>query len=68
MSYTVCFDFPELTDPMFAGWARDVLGFAPSLRTAAMFETEEAAQRALDGYSANTREWGCVVEVDRVEA
>lgn len=67
MTWAICFDFPELDDPVFAGFVGDTLGIAPTLRTAATFTTEEAARRTLEScFGAATREWGCVVEVDRV--
>ena len=35
-AYAICFDFPEAEgDPIFAGWFKGGLGFAPSLATAA---------------------------------
>lgn len=66
MTWAICFDFPELDDPVFAGFVGDTLGIAPTLRTAATFTTEEAALRTLENsYGPDTREWGCVVEVAR---
>lgn len=65
MPYTICFDFPESDDPVFAGWAGDTLGIAPTLRTAARWADEDAAQAALDNsYGPTTREFGSVVEVE----
>jgi hypothetical protein len=49
MTFTICFDFPELDDPLFSGWCWDgTLGYAPQLATAAIFDTEEIAQRTLE--------------------
>lgn len=64
MTYAICFDFPEQTEPMFAGWVGDTLGVAPTLRTAARWETEQQAQQTLENnYAPSVREWGVVVEV-----
>jgi hypothetical protein len=64
MSYAICFDFPEAPgEPIYAGWAGDQLGFAPTLTTAATWGDEETAQRYLDNYGPSIRECGVVVEV-----
>lgn len=63
--YTICFDAPEDPgNPIFAGWYKGTLGFAPSLDSAAFWDDEETAQRHLEnGYGPSMREIGVVVEV-----
>ncbi len=62
--YTICFDFPEHDEPVFAGWHKGGLGYAPTLATAARFATEEEAERTLEnGYGPAMRECGAVVEI-----
>lgn len=65
MKYAICFDFTEGIGPVFAGMARDnSLGFAATLETAEIFDTEEAAERTLkNAYGAETAAYGSVVEV-----
>ena len=63
--YTICFDFPDSDEPLFAGWTGSgTLGLAPSLRTAAMWGSEKHAENALaNAYGPETRKFGVVVEV-----
>lgn len=62
-AYLICFDFPDMDDPVFAGWAGEQLGIAWTMKTAARFESEEIAARWLENnYGAEMREWGTVVE------
>jgi len=64
MSYAICFDYPEADEPVFAGLAGDTFGFAPTLKTAIRFDTEEAAAQALENcYGEGSRPFGTVVEV-----
>lgn len=64
VNFAICFDFPENDDPVFAGFAGDALGFAPTLRTAVKFDRETDAERTLqNGYGPSTRPYGVVVEV-----
>lgn len=67
--YTICFDIPEAPgEPVFAGWVEDKsggrsLGIAPTLQTAATWDSETVAQRFLDSYGTLMRQFGTVVEV-----
>jgi len=64
MSYAICFDYPEADEPVFAGMHKGGLGWAPTLKTALIFENEEDAARTLEnGYGEHTRAYGAVVEV-----
>jgi len=64
MTFAICFDFPETDTPWFAGWCGNgTLGLAPSLRTAATWDSEEVAERILATYGPETRECGVVVEL-----
>lgn len=69
LRHTICFDFPERNgDPLFSGWHKGALGFAPSLATAAKWATEEEAQRHLDNsYGPEVRAYGSVVEIGLTE-
>lgn len=64
MAYAICFDFPEVDDPVFAGIAGETYGFAPRLETALRFDDETAAINTLrNAYGDETRSYGVVVEV-----
>jgi hypothetical protein len=69
VKYAIRFDFPEAPgEPVFAGWVEESggrsLGYAPTLKTAALWDEEEIAQRHLqNGYGPSMRECGTVVEV-----
>lgn len=66
MKFAICFDFPEMPDPLFAGWLHDgALGFAPTLKTAARFENWDAAERTIaNSYGDETGQFASVVEVE----
>lgn len=58
--YLIKFDFPE--GVMWAGWAGDALGWAPTEKTAARFETKEIAENTLaNSYGAGSQRYGLVV-------
>lgn len=65
MSFAVRFDFPGADAPCFAGLHKGAWGWAPTLATAELFDTVDAAQRTLDNaYGKNTRLHGRVVTVE----
>lgn len=66
IAYLICFDFPEMPDPLFAGRLADgALGFAPTLKTAARFDDWEAAERTIaNGYGGEAGRFASVVEVE----
>lgn len=59
--WAIYFSFPE--GGVYAGWTRDnALGFAPTIATAARFETREAAARTLlNGYGNEIVSFGQIV-------
>lgn len=58
--YLIKFNFPE--GAMFSGWAGDSLGWAPTVETAARFESKEIAENTLaNSYGDGTRQYGLVV-------
>lgn len=64
MSFAVRFDFPGATTPCFAGLHKGAWGWAPTLATAELFDTIEAAQNCLDNaYTKNSRLYGRIVTV-----
>lgn len=64
MTFTICFDFPEIDDPLFSGWCGNgTLGYAPTLRSAAFWDSEQVAQQFLDSYGPSARKFGAVVEL-----
>lgn len=64
LRWAIVFDFPEVDDPVFAGWVGDVLGIAPTIETAARFDSEAVALRTLEhAYGPSVAQWGVVVEV-----
>jgi hypothetical protein len=62
MTYAIRFDYPESDEPLFAGLHKGALGWAPTLKTAMMFDSVEGAERILAGYSATAR-FGRVIQV-----
>lgn len=67
-AYVIRFDFPAdpnagaMASTIYAGWAGDTLGFAPTIDTAARFKTEAIAKRTLENsYGENMQEVGSVV-------
>lgn len=65
MTYAIRFDFPEGT--VYAGLHDGALGFAPTLRTALLFDdADKARDNLVNGYGMATRLWGRVVIVDTV--
>ena len=63
MTYVIEFRFPELSEPHYAGWYKDTLGFAPTIKTAAKFPDEETAARTLkNSYGEETASFGYVVK------
>jgi hypothetical protein len=66
--YLICFDFPELDEPVFAGWAGDAPGISPTMAGAMRFELEADAERFLaNSYGPNIGEYGTVVEAEGTE-
>lgn len=64
MTYAIVFDFPEAT--LYAGRFKDAMGWAPTLKTAELFDTAEAANNMrLNGCGTLGAEWGKVVTVAR---
>jgi hypothetical protein len=65
VTFAICFDFPEAPgEPLFAGWAGDAPGFAPTLATAMRFDDWDVAERFLaNSYGPSIGECGAVVEV-----
>lgn len=65
MSYAIRFDFPELEQPLFAGKAEGAAGFAPSLRTADLYDDRDVAERVLqNAYGDEVRKLGRVVTAE----
>lgn len=63
MTYAIRFEFPE-GGSVFAGDYQGAAGFAPTLRTAMLFEYEDAADRILtNAYGEQTRKYGRVILV-----
>lgn len=63
VTYAIRFEFPE-GPPAFAGDYKGAAGFAPSLRTAILFEDEDAAHRILtNAYGEQTQKYGRVILV-----
>lgn len=61
--YAIQFDFEEGT--LYAGRHKGALGWAPTLLTALICDTEEEAQRWLEnGYGA-AKQYGRVIEVEQ---
>lgn len=68
MRYAVRFDFPEAPEPVYAGLYRGAWGWAPTLRTAELFDDADTAARTLaNGYGESTRRFGRVIAVDEHE-
>ena len=63
--YAICFDYDDGGDPWFAGRAANgTMGWAPSLATAELFDSEDAAERTLkNAYGPASQQCGTVVEV-----
>ncbi len=61
--YCIVFEFPEGT--VFAGVASGALGFAPTLDTAELYESREAAVRTLrNGYGKSVQSFAHAECVD----
>ncbi len=64
MTYAIRFDFPEANQPLFAGRLRDGgLGWAPTIRTAELFDNAEAALNTLNHGYGHTALYARVVTV-----
>jgi hypothetical protein len=61
--YAICFDFPEIQEPLFASWHQGELGFARNVGSSARFSTEESAASWLVKFGPNVSKFGTVVEV-----
>ncbi len=62
--FAIRFDFPEAAEPLYAGTYKDALGFAPTLATALMFSTVDAAAQMLDNGYGHASVYGRVVPVE----
>ena len=66
MKYAVRFDYPDVT--FYAGLAKGAFGWAPTLKTALLYDDAESAQRVLkNAYGPSANEWGKVVSVNAEE-
>jgi hypothetical protein len=63
MSYAIRFDYPEGTEPLFAGMHKGALGWAPTLKTALMYDDADVAARVLENGYGSTAKFGRVVQV-----
>ena len=63
MTYAIRFDYPEATQPVFAGMHKGALGWAPTLKTALMFDDAEDAQRTMENGYGSSATYGRVVLV-----
>ncbi len=65
MSYAICFDFPDVDEPMFASVKQaDGFRFVTSLANAGRFSSEDVAERVLGSYLPENAKYGVVVEVE----
>lgn len=61
-TYAIAFRFPE--GGVFAGYYKGALGWAPTLKTALLFDNAEDAQRIIrNGYGAQ-EQWAYVVPIE----
>jgi hypothetical protein len=70
VTYAIRFDFPEADFPMFAGPYKGAAGFAPTLRSAWLYDDADVAARVLaNSYGPNLSKFGRVFTVrERVPA
>jgi len=62
--FAIRFAYPEADGYLYAGWFKDTLGWAPTLATAALFDTREEATRILkNGYGPTQEQFGIVISV-----
>ncbi len=62
-TYAIRFDYPETIEPVYAGWHKGALGWAPTLASAAFFDTADEAARTLKNGYGGTAIYGRVVAV-----
>jgi hypothetical protein len=61
MTYAIQFDFPE--GVRYAGLYQGALGWAPTLKSAEMYDDPEVALRVLKNGYGSIAEWGKVIPV-----
>lgn len=67
MSYAIRFEFPDKSlgfDTCYAGIHKGGAGFAPTLKTAELYDTADIAERMLkNAYGGYLARWGKVIQV-----
>ncbi len=65
-TYAIRFDYPE-GDTLYAGLHKGALGWAPTIKSAQLYSSEDEAERFLkNGYGASARYGRVVVVKDAV--
>lgn len=63
MTYAIRFDFPDLGPPYYAGMHKGGLGWAPTLKTALLYDDIDVATRMLTNGYGNLAVHGRVIVV-----